>query len=413
VPFPLVLALFPLSVATANDVTVSIEAPGEVAEGSNFTARVNITEVTNFDSCQFKVTYDNSVVQVLGVEMGPQGVTAGQIDSTTVTVDSWAFSPPGTPGTAFVLGNVAGAAGVNGTGYLAEIHFNVVGSPGDSSNITLSEGMLFNNMGEEIPGAQWLGDSVLVTQALSVTGCEADPNPTSVGYNTTFSANATGGVGAYTWLWDFGDGNNSTAESPVYAYAGADTYAATVTVKDGLNNTQECSFNVTVNEALVANFSAGSGIVRAYPSGNPTIDPEIAYPTSGYVNSPTNTTFNFTNESTGGVGPYTYAWDFGDGNNSTDEDPVYTYAVNGTYDVLLTVTDSLLDSNTETKTNYLMAYRAGDANANGIVDMADVTKVERIILSIDLPTIWGDANQNSIIDMGDVTKIERIILGID
>jgi PKD repeat protein len=412
-PLSLVLALFPLSIATANDITVSIAAPDEVAQGSNFTARVNITQVTNFDTCQFKVTYNNSVIQVIGVEGGPQGVSAGIIDSTAVPIDNWAFSPPGTPGTVFVLGNVVGAPGVNGTGYLAEIHFHVVGSVCNTSNITLSEGMLFDNMSDEIPVSHWLGDSVHVSQALSVTGCMAIPNPTSVGHNSTFSANATGGTGNYTWLWDFGDGSNSTQANPIYAYGGADIYAATVTVKDALNNTQQCSFNITVNESLVANFSADSGIVRAYPSGNSTIDPEIAYPTCGYVNSPTNTTFNFSNQGTGGMGAYTYAWDFGDGNNSTDENPVHSYAVNATYNVSLTVTDSLLDSDTKTKVDYLMAYKAGDANANGIVDMADVTKVERIILGIDLPTIWGDANQNSIIDMGDVTKIERIILGID
>ena len=33
-----------------------------------------------------------------------------------------------------------------------------------------------------------------------------------------------------------------------------------------------------------------------------------------------------------------YAWDFGDGNTSTDESPVHTYAAGGTYDVTLTAT---------------------------------------------------------------------------
>jgi len=36
----------------------------------------------------------------------------------------------------------------------------------------------------------------------------------------------------------------------------------------------------------------------------------------------------------------TYAWDFGDGETSTDEDPVHVYADNGTYTVILTVSDS-------------------------------------------------------------------------
>ena len=36
----------------------------------------------------------------------------------------------------------------------------------------------------------------------------------------------------------------------------------------------------------------------------------------------------------------TYAWDFGDGNSSTDEDPTHTYAAEGTYTVTLTASNS-------------------------------------------------------------------------
>ena len=55
----------------------------------------------------------------------------------------------------------------------------------------------------------------------------------------------------------------------------------------------------------------------------------------------------------------------------------------------------------------------GDANGDGEVNMGDVTKVERIILTLDPPTPGADPNQDGEINMGDVTKIERIILGID
>ncbi|MBA7655021.1 hypothetical protein ES703_62918 [subsurface metagenome] len=55
----------------------------------------------------------------------------------------------------------------------------------------------------------------------------------------------------------------------------------------------------------------------------------------------------------------------------------------------------------------------GDANLDGVIDMSDVTKVERIILGLDDPTRWADANQDGEINMADVTKIERIILGVD
>ena len=51
---------------------------------------------------------------------------------------------------------------------------------------------------------------------------------------------------------------------------------------------------------------------------------------------------NFTGEAFGGTPPYTYAWTFGDGDTSTDQNPTHAYIAAGVYNVTLTVTDSLL-----------------------------------------------------------------------
>ena len=47
----------------------------------------------------------------------------------------------------------------------------------------------------------------------------------------------------------------------------------------------------------------------------------------------------FTASITGGKAPYTYAWDFGNGELSTEQEPVITYQVANNYTVTLTVTD--------------------------------------------------------------------------
>jgi len=60
-----------------------------------------------------------------------------------------------------------------------------------------------------------------------------------------------------------------------------------------------------------------------------------------------------------------------------------------------------------------ICLQPGDANCDGEVDMGDVTKVERIILELDPPTLGADANRDGEIDIRDVTKIERIILQLD
>jgi len=150
-------------------VAFSIDAPGKVAAGSNFTARVKITEVANLDAYQFDLTYDPTVIEIIGVEGSAAGVTPGLINSTSIPIDMWDFSPPGEPGTMSVTGNVPGDAGVTGSGYLAEVHFHAISSSGDPSDITVSSGQLLDNTGTEITPITWLGDSVYVTPRITVS----------------------------------------------------------------------------------------------------------------------------------------------------------------------------------------------------------------------------------------------------
>jgi len=64
----------------------------------------------------------------------------------------------------------------------------------------------------------------------------------------------------------------------------------------------------------------------------------IAYPLAGYAPH----TVQFDAIIRGGVPPYTYRWDFGDGSPpSSEEKPTHTYDVSGVYTAKLTVTDSL------------------------------------------------------------------------
>jgi outer membrane protein OmpA-like peptidoglycan-associated protein len=60
------------------------------------------------------------------------------------------------------------------------------------------------------------------------------------------------------------------------------------------------------------------------------------YPASG----PTPLTVQFDGTATGGCPSYTYAWDFGDGSSSSDQNPSHTYQAVGDYSASLTVTDS-------------------------------------------------------------------------
>lgn len=51
-------------------------------------------------------------------------------------------------------------------------------------------------------------------------------------------------------------------------------------------------------------------------------------------------TIQFYGSASGGVEPYTWHWDFGDGSTSTEQNPTHAYSSAGTYTVTLTVTDA-------------------------------------------------------------------------
>lgn len=64
----------------------------------------------------------------------------------------------------------------------------------------------------------------------------------------------------------------------------------------------------------------------------------------------------------GGFQPYSYEWDFGDGNRSTESNPMHVYKASGSYTVILTVTDDKGNTDTETRGDYITvipAWRAG------------------------------------------------------
>lgn len=64
---------------------------------------------------------------------------------------------------------------------------------------------------------------------------------------------------------------------------------------------------------------------------------------------------------TGGVGPFTFLWDFDDGTTSGAEDPVHTFDDPGVYEVVVTVTDAGCDCTAE----YTLFVYVGDPCACG------------------------------------------------
>lgn len=130
----------------------------------------------------------------------------------------------------------------------------------------------------------------------------------------SFASNSSGVITAYSWT--FGDGTSSTSATPSHSYATPGTYSVSLTVT-GPGGTS------TVAKPSYITVSA------------PTTAPPVANFTLSTTSGTAPVTVTFTSTSTGTIGAF--AWTFGDGTNSTAQNPSHSYASAGTYPVQLTV----------------------------------------------------------------------------
>ncbi len=116
-----------------------------------------------------------------------------------------------------------------------------------------------------------------------------------------------------SWLWDFGDGNTSTDQNPMHTYTVSGDYTICLIVSNMAGSDTTCQMvTISLGGAPIAAFSYTDDLM-----GN----------------------FNFMDLTTNN--PTSWSWDFGDGNTSTDQNPIHTYAAPGDYTVCLVVGNSV------------------------------------------------------------------------
>jgi PKD repeat protein len=93
-------------------------------------------------------------------------------------------------------------------------------------------------------------------------------------------------------------------------------------------------------------------------------------------------TVQFTDLSTPGDSPITsWLWLFGDGTNSTQQNPTHSFAVEGTYNISLTVATANGDD-TELKLNFIIASQSGEGEGEGVAEgEGEGTGVARIYVN--------------------------------
>jgi gliding motility-associated-like protein len=159
-----------------------------------------------------------------------------------------------------------------------------------------------------------------------VSGC--------VPLSVTFTSNSNPGDGSLnSYTWDFGDGNTQTnsgiAQSHIYSVVQNPIVSLTVTNSFGCHTTLQKNNLLNVVPGVSASFTADKNYLCQ-------------------INDPV----QFTNTSTG-PGTLSYNWDFGDGNNSTQKDPQYSFNKKGIYTVKLQVSSSAGCVATSTLSNTL------------------------------------------------------------
>ncbi|HEY3362845.1 MAG TPA: PKD domain-containing protein [Methanosarcina sp.] len=186
----------------------------------------------------------------------------------------------------------------------------------------------------------------------------------------------------------------------------------TVSVIDTVTNKVTATVNVGLRPFAFGQFIVPSSAQPVFPVAS-----YSAYPTKGKATLKV----QFTDKSTGV--PTSWKWNFGDGNTSTEQNPVHIYSAAGNYTVNLTVSNengnasksttiTVLEvpvlpgyTNPPTDPNHDDLYE--DINGNGVQDFSDVMvyydKMDWI--KQNSPIASFDYNKNGLIDFDDVVKL--------
>lgn len=233
----------------------------------------------------------------------PNGCTATA--TATVTEDS---NVPDASATGGVIGCGATSVQLMGSSTTPGVTYSWTGPNGFSSN-------------EQNPTVMDAGTYTLAVVAPN--GCNAFATATVTIDNTTPDAMATGGTldcitgnvqlmgssatPGVTYSWTGPNGFSSNEQNPMAMEAG--TYTLTVLAANGCTATAD----------TVVNDNPGTA------------------PGASFASSVNDLAVSFADNSTGA--PSAWAWDFGDGQTSTEQNPTHNYITPGTYTVCLTVTN--------------------------------------------------------------------------
>ncbi len=426
----------------------------------DYTVTLTVSNISG--SVSHSETVSVAVPPTADFSFSADGLTVDFSDSSTGTVDSWQWdfgdgntSTTQNPGHTYVAGGaytvtltVENAGGTDSTTAIVEV------APVPTADFSFSANALAVDFTDTSTGAidSWLwdfgdGNTSTAQNPSHIYAAEGDytvsltvSNVSSSAAHSETVAVAAAPVAAFTasanaltvdftdvststvdsWLWDFGDGNTSTAQNPSHTYIAAGTYTITLTVSN-VSSSDITSDTVQVDIRPTAAFTFDAGGLAVdfmdtstgsvtdwlwdFGDGNTSAErnpnhiyaaageytvsltvsnvssSDVASTTLGVALPPTASfshwtdalTVDFLNTSSGTID--SYLWDFGDGNTSTSQHPQHTFAAEGAYTVTLTV-NNVSNSVTHTEAIHVAATPTAnfDFSVNGLqVDFSDTS----------------------------------------
>ena len=129
-------------------------------------------------------------------------------------------------------------------------------------------------------------------------------------FEVTFTSTSSSNVTGYNWQFPGGNPSSSTLQNPVITYNTPGSYPVTLTVSNAQGS----------NTLSIPNF------ITAY-----------ALPSASFTYNQAGLTFSFNNTSQNSS---SYLWNFGDGQTSTNINPVHTYTSSGNFTITLSASNA-------------------------------------------------------------------------